>query len=95
MSHARRIRNPDTAIDEANLFYCDASWRLIEERVHYGYSGGLNGGLVDGSLFACNRLTQRIWGLAYIDERLYLHSGAGPSDGDLSNAARYHALVDR
>ncbi len=62
--------------------------------IHVVDSRGLAGGLVDGSSFTCNRLTQRVWGARYIDEPLYAQSDSTPSD-DFGNALAWYALTDR
>lgn len=89
----------DTTMDQANTYYYDASWRLLEERIDEGHApgGGWTAPAVPASI-PTDAITQRIWGLEYIDELVYFHtdgSAGTPSDGDFKNAKGYYALVDR
>lgn len=94
---------PTTAtITQANLYYYDAMWRLLEERIDDGYTvSGTPSPFPlapTGASMSVDRIVQRIWGLEYIDQFLCMQtdvgSGAAP-DGDFTNATPYYALTDR
>ena len=65
--HMRTVREADTAkagangIDERRHYWYTAGWKIAEEEVDIGYSGGT---------FTPDRVTQHFWGLDYIDDAL-------------------------
>jgi hypothetical protein len=68
--HQRATRSADAdtvatdGIDEHNLYYYDAAWRLIEERV---YDDATDDDVLT-SFDVLRTIRQRVWGLTYIDE---------------------------
>jgi RHS repeat-associated protein len=107
--HQRATRSADAdtvatdGIDEHNLYYYDAAWRLIEERV---YDDATDDDVLT-SFDVLRTIRQRVWGLTYIDELCVqlddLHDGTSPPDGDMSSVNNggpgteelYYALCDR
>lgn len=87
------------ALDQGNLFYYDERWRLLEERVDDGFSAG---DAADWSgNFDDERITQRMWGLEYIDELLYFQTDVHSTTGGVADGRFYggqeawYALTDR
>jgi|GEM_PF-4239003 len=84
--------------DEANLYYYDAKWRLLEERIDDQLDPGE--GAFSG-FSGMDRVVQRFWSHRYIDEILYMRedtrdsTGAVGADGDFFNAAGFYFLCDR
>lgn len=71
--HWRASRTADTntteGIDQANLYYYDDDWRLLEERIDETYSPpSTPTDPIAG--FGSDRVTQRFWGPEYIDEMI-------------------------
>jgi len=76
-------------------YYYDASWRLLEERVHVADAYADD----EWSEIPLAKIVQRIWGLTYIDEfcAMVTDTDSGSPDGDLTTGSpeRLFALHDR
>jgi RHS repeat-associated protein len=73
----------DAFVDEANLYYYDAGWRLLEEQVDDALFESSEDQPSESdpfaslepidsvAVFVADRITHRIWGMEYIDELLF------------------------
>ncbi|MBL0922107.1 MAG: hypothetical protein IBJ10_08265 [Phycisphaerales bacterium] len=89
----------DGDLDQGNLFYYDENWRILEERIDDGFaSGDASDWLAN---FVAQRITQRVWGLEYIDELLYFQTDVHSTTGGVADGRFYggqegwYALTDR
>lgn len=93
--HQRATREADAdylgGVDQRNIYYYDADWRLLEERVDDDW--------IPSGDFVPERLIQRVWCPHYIDSLIYAHvdepSGSDPPDGDYNDASSFYTLTDR
>ena len=106
---AARIATSDPTlgyVDEANLYYYDAGWRLLEEHIDGEAFTSLTqpsesdpfAGIAPDTapIFVADVMVQRVWGLEYIDELLFVMedrddepeppaSASGFPDGDFTS----------
>ena len=74
---------PTNVLDRMELFYYDASWRLLERRTDESWNG---------TSFVHDSTSQWVWGQRYIDELV-----ASITDGDVNDEFedRFYAMTDR
>lgn len=85
-------QDKDTTPDEANLYYYDYRWRLLEERLDEDFATDWEQTSLTG--FAPSRLVQRFWGPEHIDELIAFAASPVTSES-VGPAALHYALTDR
>lgn len=93
---ATRIADTDqdasTTPDQANLYYYDATWRLLEERIDTAFESSWSS--VPLSTFARTHVVQRFWGPEHIDE-LIASASVRVSGSTFGTIVLRYAFTDR
>jgi len=94
--HQRATRSADAdsllGLDQRNLYYYDAEWRLLEERVDDDWAGGA---------VTLDRVVQRVWCPLYIDALIAFQVDSddaqltGAPDGGFDDGVISYALCNR